>query len=201
MNIPDLMPHQMEPFNGDHFIEKEFIKLRDRFALNTAIETGTCLGSTTRFLAQQFQKVFSIEINPAYLEIARTRIGDLQNVETIPGASELVLDEIIRVKISPTDRLLFFLDAHWDAHCPLRDELRIIAEHKLQPVIAIHDFQVPGEPKLAFDSYSGQPFTFHWLKDRFDAIYGEEGYDYYYNTEKESTEIHVGIIYVCPKIS
>jgi len=199
MEIPNLMPHQMDPFNGDHFIEKEILQLRDRFGINTAIETGTCFGSTTKFLARHFQKVFSIEINTAYLEIARILIGDLQNVQTFQGASELVLGEIISAKISDTDRLLFFLDAHWDTHCPLPDELRIIAEHKLKPVIVIHDFQVPGQPGLAFDSYSGQPFTFDWLKDRFDAIYGEEGYGYYYNSEEESTEIRVGIIYIFPK--
>jgi hypothetical protein len=198
MYIPDLMPHQMDPFNGDHFVEKEILQLRDRFFINTAIETGTCLGATTKFLARHFQKVFSIEINAEYLEIARTLIGDMPNLQTFHGASEFVLEEIIRTKVLYNDKVIFFLDAHWGAYCPLRDELRIIAEHKLKPVIVIHDFQVPDQPGLAFDSYHGQPFTFEWLKDRFDAIYGENRYQYHYNTEKESTEIRVGVIYIYP---
>lgn len=93
---------------------------------------------------------------------------------------------------------LFFLDAHWGSHCPLKDELKVIAKHGLRPVIAIHDFYVPGEHGLAFDSYNGQALTFDWLGPVFDEIYGANGYHYYYNSEAESTEIKVGIIYIVP---
>lgn len=199
MDIPYIMPHQLEPFNGDSFIEQEFLRLRDRFAIETAIETGTCFGSTTKFLAQHFKKVLTIEINDGYLQIAKTFIGDFNNIKTFLGPSENILSEVLKTEISLHDRLIFFLDAHWGAHCPLTDELRIIAENGLKPVIAIHDFQVPEQHGLAFDSYCGQAFTFTWLKPLFDAIYGEEGYEHYYNSERDSTEIKIGIIYVVPK--
>ena len=75
MEIPYLMPHQMEPFNGDIFIEQEFLKLKEQFKIDTAVETGTCFGSTTKFLAKHFKKVVSIEISPGYLEIARSLMG------------------------------------------------------------------------------------------------------------------------------
>jgi hypothetical protein len=197
--IPYLMPHQMEPFNGDTFIEQEFLKLRDQFDIDTVVETGTCFGSTTQFLGKHFKRVISIEINEGYLQIARTRIGGLNNVHTFCGASEKILSNLLGHEAPVNDRTIFYLDAHWDTHCPLPDELRIIAEHKIQPIIAIHDFQVPGQPGLAFDSYGGQPFTFDWLKPLFDNIYGEGGYDHYYNAEPNATEIKVGIIYITPK--
>jgi hypothetical protein len=196
MDIPHLMPHQMEAFNGDTFIEQEFLKLRDRFNINTVIETGTCFGSTTKFLGKNFENVISIEINRQYLDIARKLIGAVANIDTYCGASEKVLPEIIRHEWKEKT-VMFFLDAHWEAHCPLQDELRIIAEHKLKPVIAIHDFCVPGEA-LNFDSYHGQPFTFDWLKPCFDLIYGEDGYEHYYNSAAAATEIKVGVIYITP---
>lgn len=196
MDIPLLMPHQMEAFNGDTFIEQEFLRLRDRFNIDTIIETGTCFGSTTKFLGRNFKNVISIEINRQYLDIARKLIGAVANIDTYCGASEKILPEIIQPEWQEKT-VMFFLDAHWEAHCPLKDELRIIAEHKLKPVIAIHDFYVPGEA-LNFDSYHGQPFTFEWLKPYFDVIYGEGGYKHYYNSAATATEIKVGIIYITP---
>lgn len=198
MDIPYLMPHQLEPFNGDHFIEQEFLSLKEKYNIQTAIETGTCFGSTTKFLANHFKKVISIEINKQFLDIARSLIGPLENVTTHCGASEELLDTILDDEILLKGNMLFFLDAHWESHCPLQDELKIIAKHKLRPVIAIHDFQVPGQPGLANDSYNGQPFTFEWLQPLFNDIYGVGGYTHYYNTEINSTEIKVGIIYIIP---
>lgn len=199
MDIPYLMPHQLEPFNGDHFIEKEFLKLKEAFNIDTVIETGTCFGSTTKFLGKHFNRVISIEINEQFLSIARTQIGPLENVKTYCGASEKLLNQILNSVASANGNTLFFLDAHWDSHCPLRDELMIIAQYHLHPVIAIHDFQVPGQPGLHYDTYNNQPFTFEWLKPLFDDIYGAGGYTYYYNSEVNSTDIKVGIIYIVPK--
>ena len=199
MEIPSLMPHQMEPFNGDTFIELEFLKLKERFKIDTAVETGTCFGSTTKFLAKHFKKVISIEINHDYLEIATSLMGPIDNVHTYLGASEKILAEILNSGARINNNTIFFLDAHWETHCPLQSELFIIGEHKIKPVIAIHDFYVPDQPGLAFDTYAGQPFTFEWLKPLFDEIYGEDGYEYYYNNEENSTAIKKGIIYITPK--
>jgi hypothetical protein len=196
--IPYIMPNQLEPFNGDSFIEQEFLKLRDLFNIDTAIETGTCFGSTTKFLGKHFKKVISIEINNEYLEVARSFLRPDRNIHTYCGASEKILGKLLDYPEPVNDKSIFFLDAHWEDYFPLRDELRIIAEHKIRPVIAIHDFQVPGQPGLSFDSYGGQPLTFEWLKSSFDDIYGAGGYDYYYNTELNSSAIKVGIIYITP---
>ena len=40
---PVLMPYQTLPFNGDTFVEEEFLKLKERFNLSTAIEGGLSL--------------------------------------------------------------------------------------------------------------------------------------------------------------
>lgn len=199
--LPNLMPFQTAPFNGDHNIGIEFLRLKEKFNIVNVIETGTCLAGTTIFLAENFKRVFTIEVNRAWLKIAIGRIeaaGVGHKVKAYLGKSEQVLGEIIQL-YSITDNTICWLDAHWLESCPLLDELRAIAKNKIRPVIAIHDFFVPNEPKLGFDSYNDQPFTFEWIRPRLDEIYGEGGYDHYYNSDATSTEIKRGIIYITPK--
>lgn len=202
---PHIMPHQDIAFNGDEFICEEFINLRDRFQINTAIETGSATGGTTNWLAGQFEKVHSIEINAGYLKIAKERCKVHTNITFYLGDSPTILAYQLN-KIG--NRTIYFLDAHWHEQCPLKSELAAIANAGLRPVIAIHDFFVPDESGLGCDSYNGQPFTFEWLKPSFDAIYNErriddkkvpDDYEYYYNSFEKSGGAHRGIIYILPK--
>lgn len=200
-DIPNLMPFQLEPLNGDFFAQQEFLKLRDRFNIKAVIETGTCLAGTAIFLGQNFDRVFTIEINKAWLKMAINRIesaGVSDKIKAFLGSSEKVLDDIIQLYSLGNDTIIF-ADSHWGGYCPLLDELRVIAKNKIRPVIIIHDFQVEGEPALGYDSYNGQPFTFEWIKPRLDEIYGADGYDYYYNSDATSTSIKRGIIFITPK--
>jgi len=196
---PLVMPFQDKPFNGDTTITREFLALKEKFDIKVAIETGTCLGYTTLWLAENFEMVKSVESHPEYFAIAKNRLKDMTNVELVQGKSELNLPSMLVDGM----RSIFFLDAHWGEACPLEEELDIIAwytetEHPiLEPIIAIHDFQVPDNPDLGYDSYKDQPFTFEWLKRKFDGIYGEGNYTHYYNSELEGAQR--GIIYVIPK--
>lgn len=194
---PVLMPFQDQPFNGDTTITREFLALKKKFDIKVAIETGTCLGYTTLWLAENFDKVKSIEYNADYLAIAQNRLKDMYNVELIHGKSQLNLPSLL----GDGERTIFFLDAHWGSECPLEEELDIItwSTHcsPTQPIIAIHDFQVPDNPDLGYDNYKEQPFTFEWVKPKFDAIYGQGKYNHYYNSELEGAQR--GIIYVVPK--
>ena len=72
----NLMPYQWEPFNGDTHLQDEFIRLRDKHGIKKAIELGTCLGSTTIFLAENFEQVYSTEISPEFYAIADARLID-----------------------------------------------------------------------------------------------------------------------------
>jgi len=194
---PVLMPFQDQPFNGDTTITKEFLVLKKKFDIKVAIETGTCLGYTTLWLAHNFDKVKSVEYNADYFEIAQNRIKDMCNVELVHGKSQLNLPSLL----GDGERTIFFLDAHWGSECPLEEELDIIAWSThcspTEPIIAIHDFKVPDNPELGYDAYEGKPFTVEGVKPKFDAIYGKKGYDHYYNSELEGAQR--GIIYVVPK--
>jgi hypothetical protein len=195
MSEPILMPFQSLPFNGDIFICNEFINLKEKFKIITAIETGSCVYSTTKWLGLNFKEVFTVEVNEDFAVWGRDKI------EGMPHVGAFIQDSVEFLKaLPPKENAIFFLDAHWGDFCPLLSELEVIAKYK-NPVIAIHDFKVPNEPNLGYDSINGQAFEFEWIKPSLEAIYGVDGYDYYYNSNEKSTEIKRGIIYITPKTS
>lgn len=183
MEIPRLMPFQEYPWNGDHFIAEEVLRLKEAHGLSHAFETGTCLGSTTIWLAEKFGFVTSTEVHVPYKAIAMARMSTQspkENWMLLGGdASKLLadLDESIGMDT------LCFLDAHWGPNCPLLNELETIASAKVKPCILIHDFQVPGTD-FGFDKMpDGRPFNLDLIKGHLDAIYGEGKWEYRYPTE------------------
>lgn len=188
------------PFNEDTFIEAEFLRLRDKYKLTTAVETGTNYGSTTVWLAKNFNRTISCDLNHELIKFCVKRFSDEGvEVDLFHGSSEQVLDYVIpHRKIG--DDTIFFLDAHWNAYCPLFDELETIARHNLLPVIVIHDFKVP-DTNLGFDCYNNQEYTLEWIKPVLDKIYSHKncGYEYYYNTPEKACGALRGVIYIVPK--
>lgn len=197
MTEPLLMPYQALPFNGDTEICAEFLRLRDKYNIENAVETGTCVGGTTVWLSAEFNFVYSIEVNREYQKFAIQRLiaTGRRNWDVKLGKSEDKLGPILK---NLSGGVIIFLDAHWSKECPLMRELEIIAESGLRPVIAIHDFQVPHHPEYGFDSYNGQPFMYQWLKPAIEKIYGEKGYKHYYNTAFCKESAQRGIIYITP---
>lgn len=197
MNIkePLLMPFQNLPFNGDGNIVDNFLMLKNKFNISVAIETGTCLGYTTKWLSDNFKRVKTVEVSPLYYDIAKTnRLSGKSNIMMVLGKSEEKLKSML---IDTGDDTIIFLDAHWGNHCPLQQELDIIAEIGIRPCIVIHDFLVPDHQEFGYDSYKGQPFTYDWLKDKFVKIYGANGYEYFYNDKADGAMR--GVIYLMPK--
>ena len=47
MSAPLLMPFQDLPFNGDSFVCREFLKIKEQLGITVAVETGSCMYSTT----------------------------------------------------------------------------------------------------------------------------------------------------------
>lgn len=193
----NLMPYQWDAFNGDTFVQKEFLRLKEIFSIKTAVELGTCLGSTAIWMARNFDNVITIEINPEFAGIANERFVHygVDNIKLKIGDTVAELPNAIH---EIGDNSIWMIDSHWYDVCPMLQELKIIANRGIKPVIVIHDFKVPDEPNLGFDSIHGQAFEFEWIKPSLDAIYGEGNYDYYYNSDATSTEIKRGVIYITP---
>ena len=184
------------PFNGDIFMEKEFLSLKDKYKITHVIETGTHHGYTTSWLADNFKQVRTLEINPEYLKLTYPQIGKKENVLTLQCSSAEHL--ITAIRDWNDVPLLVFLDAHWSANPVLR-ELDQIKESGIKPILVIHDFKVPDHPELGYDKYPAQGIVYewNWISEKVDAIYGVGGYRYYYNSE--ATGAKRGCVFIIPK--
>lgn len=119
------------------------------------VETGTFLGSSTRYIAKHFPhlKIFTCEINRTNYLKAKENLAKYPNVTVIHDNSP----DFLR-KITKSDKLgsrpLFFLDAHWLDQWPLEEEVKIIGNNLKEAIIIIDDFKIPGEPQFNFDKYA-----------------------------------------------
>lgn len=79
---------------------------------SVAVETGTCLGISTRVLARQFDKVVTIEIDPRLSEVTRQRMASegFTNVSFVLGDSAGMLPVVLAAIDEPA---MLYLDAHW----------------------------------------------------------------------------------------
>lgn len=184
-----------KPFNGDFYLEQEFLNLRNTFGITHVIETGTYHGHTTTWLAENFDHVTTIESNPAYIDIALSNWTKDHSISLIEGSSAELLGDILDAY--ENEKLLIFLDAHWYKN-PVLDELTHIANSGHKPILVIHDFKVPDKPEFGYDEYPNEKIVYEWawIEDKIHAIYGED-FDHYYNIE--ATGAMRGCVFVIPK--
>lgn len=182
------MQAQTFPWNGDGYLAGEVLRLRDANGLRMAVETGTCLGVTTAWLAENFEWVGTCEAHKPFLDLARAFMSDKPgSVIAHHGPSPVFVKTMADSADVP---MLFFLDAHGISGsgkeaCPLLDELKAIASAEVKPCIVIHDFQVPGTD-FGFDKMpDGRPFNLDLIHEHMNAIYGEGGWKHNYPTKVE----------------
>ena len=180
MAIPRLMPYQEYPWNNDHHLAAEVLRLKRTHGLKYAFETGTCLGSTALWLGEHFEHVGTFEIHePSWLIASERTKG--QYIDAFLMNST---DGLKRYGLSNS---FYFLDAHWGDHCPLLDELNVLVGLK-NIAIVIHDFQVPGTT-FGFDRMpNGTPFNLDLIRVHLDAIYGVGGWRHSYPTAVAGAE-------------
>lgn len=194
---PILMPNQAKPLNGDTFACNEFIKLKEKFNIKNLIELGSCVFGSTKWFAENFEQVQTVEINDNFRQIGLKRVFGMSNIKSYLGDSLNVLPQMLS---KCDDKTLIFIDSHWQT-LPLIDELKIISLSNLIPCIVVHDCFVPNEPILGYDEYEGVKISYDTMKPYLDNIYGIDGYSYHYNTNDTSTEVKRGIIYIYPKLN
>jgi hypothetical protein len=194
---PILMPFQAQPLNSDKFACAEFLKLKEKFNVKKILELGSCVFGSTKFFAENFEEVVTVEINDVFRNIGLKRAEGLNNITSLLGDSVSMLPTMLGMC---DDRAIIFIDSHWMT-LPLIDELKLIKESGLIPIIIVHDCLVPNEPNLGYDSYEGVDISYATMKPYLDSIYGEDGYDYHYNTDAESTIVKRGLIYIYPKLN
>ena len=173
------------PFEGDNYIAQEVLAIRDKYNINTIIETGTQFGSTTKWFAQHFEQVYTIEADAGFIGQSGDNLR-AKNITVHIGRSE----ELMRVINEPN--ALYYLDAHGCniGGCPLKLELEILATKKPKAIL-IHDFKVPGKD-FGFDAYDYE-LCIEEIESYLPAIF-PNGYRHYYNDVAEGA--YRGIIYI-----
>lgn len=189
--------HPLWPgFNQDSYIKDEIIKLRGKFEIHIAIETGTNYGFTTLELSKMFYYTYSVELLEKYyrhaLKYMAKYVDHKNGYKLIQDNSVDFLWDLPKFD----EPILFYLDAHWEEYCPLLDEIEQACRLTDNPVIVIHDFFVPGRKDLGFDTYNGQSFTYEWIEPTLSKFYPGE-YEYHYNDQAEGAKR--GVIYIYPK--
>lgn len=188
----NLMPFQDLPFNGDSYLSKEFLRLKHKYNIKTAVETGSCLFSSTKWFGENFDEVYTFENNETFYNAGVHKVQDMSHVHPILNDSVQGLKDI---KDNIDSQSIFFLDAHWWDFCPLLDELEVLSTYEHKPIIVIHDFKTDN-PEFGYDSYHGQDFDFNFIKEKIENIY-PDGYEYFYNVVAENAKR--GVIFIVPK--
>src|SRR5205085_5338775 len=131
---------------------REFQRLVEKHQVKTIIETGTYLGESTVALSLMVPTIHTVEVNQKYFDRC-VWLQEFPNIHRHLGNSPDVIDQLIPTLDQPA---MFFLDSHWGDHCPLWQEIDLIAKHAPDTsVIAIHDFYNPEHPEYGFDHWNG----------------------------------------------
>lgn len=148
------------PMNGQPHRQEITKDIIERMGARAIVETGTYRGVTTEFLAQTGIPVHTIEFSPRLFAYSTLRLRKYPNVQTHVGSSPEVLQTLAERTMSrgavfaqqpppaallPGERVFFYLDAHWDAHIPLAQELAVIQQYFKHSVVMVDDFAVPGD--------------------------------------------------------
>ncbi|GAB5447980.1 hypothetical protein [Gymnodinialimonas sp.] len=151
---------------------KEGLFMRHGVPNATWIETGTFLGTTTRFLSQRAPKVYTIEPSDLYYRRALETFKG-QNVEVINAPSEDALPKLLPELTGP---LNFWLDGHYSAgetykgeiECPVEPELTAIAanlDHLDAVSILIDDVRLFFRDETTHEDYPSLDYLVDWSRE------------------------------------
>lgn len=135
--------------NRQHLIKQATLySIGSKFQSKTFIETGTFLGEMMSALRNQFEELYSIELDPQLAKNAKQTYSNFPQLNFYEGDSSLILDDIIS-SIQHKRNPIFWLDGHYsggetakgDLITPIRRELSQIAENSaiIQPLVLIDD--------------------------------------------------------------
>lgn len=140
------------PFNSQLGRRQLFMRMLDAIQPAAIIETGTFRGTTTAFMAKNFDgAIFTCELDPRWYLTAQADLTSFANVQIRRQDSRDFLKDVLAD--AKGDPLLFYLDAHWREDLPLKGELEIILSSDRTAAIIIDDFAVPFDLEYGFDDY------------------------------------------------
>jgi len=144
---------QLKPMNGQSARIALTREIINRCGIVRVVETGTYQGSTTEFFARFGLPVITAEINPKFAAFSRERLKLWKNIELYESDSVQVIKKLVQESDSRSEPTLFYLDAHWAEHLPLREEAELAIANFSKAVLMIDDFNIPDDPGYGFDDY------------------------------------------------
>ena len=129
------------------------------------IETGTYLGRTTQWFAEHYDgPIYTIEADAELFAWTAPRLNASSQITALLGDSRIALARWATDDTVPKDRVLFYLDAHWNSDLPLKEEVSTITGAWRDSAIVIDDFRVPHDWGYRFDDYGpGRALTLSHL--------------------------------------
>lgn len=119
-------------------------KFQREFDLPVFVETGTYLGHTVRAVKNDFQHIYSIELNEDLFSKATLMFSKFPFIHIIQGDSGYVLPELLPCM---EQKCLFWLDAHYwggvteklPSKSPIIRELEAIGNHPIKEHVILID--------------------------------------------------------------
>ena len=141
-------------FNGQRGRQQIVRDLMEEFKPQSFVETGTYLGDTAGWVAQEFKFVIPVwtsETEERYAKVAGIRCKNLP----VAVCHRDSRDFLKRLASIESCNVFFYLDAHWNVDWPLSEELELIVSSRPHGefLIMIDDFAVPDDPGYAHDSF------------------------------------------------
>lgn len=126
-------------------IKRAILKTKAKdFGASIFVETGTFLGDTPWFFRNYFDRIYTIEVQPAYAALALNRFDKFTHIEVLEGDSSVRLQDIVPKVEGPC---LYWLDGHYSSgttgsgtkECPIWTELDTIFELSKAPLYIMID--------------------------------------------------------------
>lgn len=134
-----------KPLPTPHIVKQSTIKdYAKKFQIETFIETGTYMGSTTNSVKNTFKKIYTIELDEKLYQHAKKKFHNSAHIKVSKGDSSKVLPTILKNIKEPC---LFWLDAHYskgitaksNKDTPIIEELGFILDHPIKKHIILID--------------------------------------------------------------
>ncbi len=155
------------PVRSPHLVKQRAIReYARRYGLRTLVETGTYYGEMLAAVKNDFDRIFSIELDPELARRAARRFANDSRIRILEGDSEKLLPELLK---SISEPALFWLDAgYWGWANLARDPQRLSAEVEAALSHPVKGHVILMDDARMLDGRSGAP-TFDELRARISA--------------------------------
>jgi len=132
------------PPRSPHLLKQTVVReYGEKFALKTLVETGTYYGEMVAAMKNRFERIYSIEFDPALAERATRKFARNEHIKIFCGDSRVVMSEVLALLKSPA---LFWLDAGYYGWVGMQTdrqrlsaEMEMILSHPYPHVILLDD--------------------------------------------------------------